>query len=403
MPELKGIDYLRRKLDGKRTRVDLRYKHYEMKAALDIGATIIPTQFINLKTVLGWCAKSVDTLADRLLFDSFDDDNFYLGEIFNLNNRDILCDSMILSALISSCSFVYIAKDESGYPRLQVIDGGNATGRLDTTTNLLYEGYAVIERDETGVPLTEGYFLPGETQFYRRGKLYEVFTYSCPHPLLVPVIYRQDARRPFGHSRISRSNMSMMMYAARVLWRSEVSAEFYSFPQKYVLGMDPDAEWNKKLATISSFLKIDKDDDGEHPVVGQFQQQSMLPYTEQLKMIASVFAGENGLTLDDLGFSTANPTTKEAIEAAHENLRVTALKAQRSFGSAILNIGYLAACVRDKHEYDRQQFYETKPSWLPIFSPSLSDLGALGDAVGKMQQAFPDYFDEDKLHRLTGL
>lgn len=403
MPELKGMDYLRTRLAAKRVRVDTRYTYYEMKNALDIQGTIIPTEFRNMKSVLGWCAKAVDTLADRLLFDDFTDDSFYLSEIFDMNNRDIFCDGAILSALISSCSFIYISKDKNGYPRLQVIDGGNATGEIDTTTNLLTEGYAVIKRDSFGRPETEAYFLPGRTEYYTNGKLTDIYYNDAPYALLVPVIYRQDPRRPFGHSRINRANMSLLRYAARVLWRSEVSAEFYSFPQKYVMGMSSEAEFNNRMATISSFLRIDKDEDGDHPVIGQFQQQSMLPYTEQLKMAASAFAGENGLTLDDLGFSTANPTTKEAIEAAHENLRVTSIKAQRSFGSAFLNIGYLAACVRDKRAYDRQAFYPTKPTWLPVFSPSLSDLGSLGDAVGKMQQAFPDYFDEDKLHRLTGL
>jgi hypothetical protein len=201
---------------------------------------------------------------------------------------------------------------------------------------------------------------------YSGGKQQDVYTSKAPYALLVPVIYRPDARRPFGHSRISRANMSQVRYAARVLWRSEVSAEFYSFPQKYVLGMDKKSQFNNRLATLSSFLRIDKDSNGDHPVVGQFQQQSMLPYTEQLKMIASVFAGENGLTLDDLGFSTANPTTREAIQAAHETLRDTAENAQSCFGSAFLNVGYLAACLRDDHAYSRSLLYQTRPVWKPV-------------------------------------
>ncbi len=55
----------------------------------------------------------------------------------------------------------------------------------------------------------------------------------------------------------------------------------------------------------------------------------MAPYVEQLKMLASLFAGETGLTLDDLGFSTENPSSVEAIKAQHENLRLKARKAQK--------------------------------------------------------------------------
>ena len=72
---------------------------------------------------------------------------------------------------------------------------------------------------------------------------------------------------------------------------------------------------------MASFLDIGKDENGDKPSVGQFQQQSMTPYTEQLKTIASIFAGETGLTLDDLGFSLSNPSSSESIKASHENLR----------------------------------------------------------------------------------
>jgi Protein of unknown function (DUF1483). len=58
-------------------------------------------------------------------------------------------------------------------------------------------------------------------------------------------------------------------------------------------------------------------------------------------MFASLFAGETGLTLDDLGFVTSNPSSEGAIRAAHENLRLTARKAQRTFGTGFLNAAYL--------------------------------------------------------------
>lgn len=50
-------------------------------------------------------------------------------------------------------------------------------------------------------------------------------------------------------------------------------------------------------------------------------------------MFAGLFAGETGLTLDDLGFVTDNPSSAEAIKASHENLRLIARKAQRTFGT----------------------------------------------------------------------
>lgn len=405
MTNLKGMTYLRRRLNQKRSRVLTRYKYYEMKNAVKDFGKVTPDEFRFFSETLGWCGKAVDALADRLVWREFRDDNFDLNSIYQMNNADTLFDSAVLSALISSCCFLYISPDGSGYPRLQVIDGGNATGILDEVTGLLTEGYAVLSRDpETDKPLLEAYFTADSTWYYPDGqKPYQVPNLA-PAPLLVPVVYRPDAKRPFGHSRISRACMGLQQGALRTLKRSEISAEFYSFPQKYVLGTSNDAEqMDKWKATISSFLEFTKDEDGDKPVVGQFTQQSMSPYTEQLRTFAALFAGETGLTLDDLGFVTDNPSSAEAIKSSHESLRLAARKAQRTFGSGFLNAGYLAACMRDGIAYQRQQLYLTRPVWEPVFEPDAATLSGIGDAVGKINTAIPGYFGAENLRDLTGI
>ena len=154
---------------------------------------------------------------------------------------------------------------------------------------------------------------------------------------------------------------------------------------------------------MSSMLRIDKDEDGDHPVVGQFMQQTMGPHVEQLRMFAGLFAGETGLTLDDLGFPSQNPSSAEAIKASHETMRLTARKAQSTLGVGLLNAGYLAACVRDKYPYLRRQVAQTELKWKPIFEPDAAALSGIGDAAQKIQTAFPEYFSEDKLRELTGI
>lgn len=405
MEGYKGIAYLRNKLADKRRRVQTRYKFYEMKnVARDLNIST-PPEFQWLRATLGWCGKAVDSLADRLVFHSFEEDNFEITEIFAMNNPDVLFDSAVLSAMISSCCFVYISADDTGYPRLQVIDGGNATGIIDPITGLLVEGYAVLERDKDDNPILEAYFTAGKTEYFRKGRRKtQVIKNAAPYPLLVPIIYRPDAVRPFGHSRISRACMDIVGAALRTVKRSEISAEFYSFPQKYVTGISDEAERMEKWkATMSSMLVFTKDDDGDKPTIGQFAQQSMSPYTEQLRTFASLFAGETGLTLDDLGFTSENPSSAEAIKAAHENLRLTARKAQRTFGSGFINTGYLAACVRDNYAYERRQYYLTKPTWEPIFEPDAAMLANMGDGAIKINQAVPGYMGKDNLRMLTGI
>ncbi len=402
--EYVGINYLQFKLNLKRIRVGTRYLFYEMKnSPIDFGISTPPgLEYFN--SVVGWCAKGVDSLADRLDFARFDNDVFGLDEIYDQNNRDILFTSAFKGALIGSCSFVYIAKGENGYPRLQVLDGYDATGVIDTTTQMLNEGYAVLKRDALGNPLKEAYFTYEYTAIYENGRLVETIRNDAPYPLLGPIIYKPDARRPFGHSRISRACMSLVGSALRTIKRSEISAEFYSFPQKWATGLDDSVEMDKWSAAMSAMMKFTLNDDGQdHVRLGQFAQQSMTPHVEQLKMFAALFAGEVGLTLDDLGFPQSNPSSYEAIQASHENLRLTAKSAQKSFNVGLLNTGFLAACVRDEYKYQRSQITVEKPVWRPPFTADVSALGGIGDALQKLSTSYPDYLTETKLLELTGI
>lgn len=404
-----GIEKLRKKLKFKRTRGLLRYEYYEEKQrAADLGIST-PEGLEWFSCVNGWCTKAVDGLADRLQFDQFENDNFMFKEMFDQNNPDIFFDDAILSALITSCSFVYISKGAGeGRVRFQIIDGTNATGVLDDFTKLLVEGYAVLDRDDKGNPISEAYFTPGRTEVYTKGSdQVAVETFKCDYCALVPIIYKPDARRPFGHSRISRACMEYAKAAMRTLKRTEISAEFYSFPQKYATGLSQDAElMDSWKATMSAMLTFTKDEEGDRPTLGQFQQGSMAPHVEELKSIASMFAGETGLTLDDLGFVTSNPSSAEAIKAAHEGLRLIAAKAQRCFAVGFKNVGYIGACLRDNQNYKREEIFETRVAWRPVFEPDAATLSLIGDGVLKLNQAMQngnDYINEDRMRRLTGI
>lgn len=412
---MKGIVYLKNKLENKRTRVLMRYGYYEQKkTAPDLGIST-PEGLEWFNAVNGWCTKAVDNLSDRLQFDGFENDNFNFTEMFNQNNPDIFYDDAMLSALITSCSFVMVTRggrtpEGDQKIRFQVIDGGNATGVIDDFTKLLTEGYAVLERDDNYNAIKWAYFTPGRTEIYENGieEPVEVEEFeSTKYCALVPIIYKPDAKRPFGHSRISRSCMDYAKSAMRTIKRMEITSEFYSFPQKYATGVSQDAEvLDKWQATMSAMLTFSKDEDGERPTLGQFQTASMTPHIEQLKGIASMFAGETGLTLDDLGFITSNPSSAEAIKAAHEGLRLACSKAQRCFGVGFKNVGYIGACIRDDADYEREEVFETVTRWKPTFEPDAQMLSAIGDGVLKLNQAMDNggsFINEDRMRRLTGI
>lgn len=403
--EYVGLENLKNFLMLKRIRVGVRYVFYEMKNnTFDFGISS-PPELKWWNSCVGWCAKAVDSLGDRLDFYGFKDDVFDLAQIYDLNNKDILFPSAIQGALIASCSFIHVSEDESGFPRLEVINADDATGIINPTTGLLNEGYAVLERNASGQPVREAYFTHEWSAYYENGVLVDQREYKVKEPMLVPIVFRPDAKRPMGHSRISRAAMSIVGSALRTIKRSEISAEFYSFPQKWVTGTDQDAQkLDKWSAAMSAMMRFSLNSDGQdHVKIGQFSQQSMTPHTEQLKMFAALFAGEVGLTLDDLGFPQSNPSSYDAIRASHENLRLTAIAAHKSFNVGILNAGYLASCIRDDYAYTRQQITVTKPIWLPPFRADVSMLSGIGDAIQKINQSYDGYLTEDKLLELTGI
>lgn len=46
---------------------------------------VTPPEFKFFSECLGWCGKAVDSLADRLVFRTFREDNFDLNTIYQMN------------------------------------------------------------------------------------------------------------------------------------------------------------------------------------------------------------------------------------------------------------------------------------------------------------------------------
>ena len=82
MSELRGIEYLRTKLNHKRSRVNLRYRFYDMKNHAPDFEISTPPELRAYSSCLGWCAKAVDSLADRVVFNEFREDFLDMNEIF---------------------------------------------------------------------------------------------------------------------------------------------------------------------------------------------------------------------------------------------------------------------------------------------------------------------------------
>lgn len=52
---------------------------------------------------------------------------------------------------------------------MKTVNARDATGIIDPVTNMLREGYAVLDVNENKVPILEAYFKPHETELYEYG------------------------------------------------------------------------------------------------------------------------------------------------------------------------------------------------------------------------------------------
>lgn len=325
-------------LESKRARNAVRQIAYDQKTLLEDLRISMPPQLRGvLEPVLGWPAKTVDVLADRVKFERFvmpgeDSDVYGLNAVADDNAFASEFGMAVTSALTHSVSFLTISEGGEGEPDLLWLakSAQNATGLWDARRRALRAGLSVLSRDGAGDATSYAVYLPDRVvTLSRAGKQWvsEVTENPTGRVLMEPLVFRPDLHRKFGRSRISRAVLAHTGSAMRTIARSEVAAEFFAYPQRYALGVDRSAfDQEKWKASMSTFMAIGKDADGDTPTVGSFQQQSMLPHTEQLRQWASLLASEANIPLDELGFPSDNPSSDAAIQSQRDPLRLVAQK-----------------------------------------------------------------------------
>jgi len=207
--------------------------------------------------------------------------------------------------------------------------------------------------------------------------------------LVEPLVYRPDLDRPFGRSRVSRPVMSITDEAVRTVLRTEVSAEFYTAPQRYALGLEEEAfgeDGPGWVSVLGRMFTVGRDEEGQVPTVGQFPQQSMQPHNDHLRMIASRFSGETSIPLGSLGVVQDNPSSAEAIYAAKEDLVIEAQDAGTAFGARLKRIGQNVVMLRDGLAEVPSELRRLEANWQNPATPSVV---SAADAVVKQVAAVP--------------
>ena len=401
----------------KRPRNVLRSTYYEGKQPFRDFGIAIPPQIVNqFENVLGWPAKGVDALTDRSVFEGFVSssgagDAFGVDQIAFENDLMVELPQAQKSSAIHACSFLTVTRGDvaSGEPEVLVMArAADASAAVWDRRRRAVAGFlSVVGVDEQGVPsvlvmytreavLTLWKTPAGRWRVDRR-----------EHPLgrvtVAPLAFQPELNRPFGHSRITRAGMGITDAALRTLVRAEASAEFYSAPQYWVLGGDKgafSAAGDKWSAVMSRIKVLEANEDGDAPTVNRFSGETPQPHVDLLRMWASAFAGDQGLSLDSLGIVQDNPSSAEAIYAAKEDLIVLTGHANRSWGRGAADAMRLGVMLRDGLTEVPE---ELRGMTAQYTDPALTSPTAKADAFTKLASAIPGFSETEVGLEMAGL
>lgn len=376
---------------------------------LDIS---IPPQLRDVESVVGWPAKAVDALSARHILDGFDADGSVSKDVDAIvrdNDLRLKYAQAVQSELVGSCAFLTVSAGAEGEPDalINAYSPLNAAALWDVRRGRVSCGVAVVdvEIDEAGywrAPRQVNYFVDDWViECYRQpNNRWVTNRLANPHgrPLIEPLVYRPSLDRPFGKSRLSRPVMAIADSALRCALRTEVAAEFFTSPQKYLLGADKttfgrtDVERRaKKLqAYLGSIFVATPNKNGDIPQFGQLSQMSMQPHTDYMQALAKRFAGETGIPVSSLGVIQDNPSSAEAMHAATEDIVMEAESLQLTNGRALRSVMRLALAI--KRGETLRDLDDTELSVEPVFEnplrPSMASRADFALKVGSQVEGY---------------
>lgn len=322
---------------------------------VDLGIVKLPAPFDKAREIVGWPKKAVDVMAVRSRFDGFvfaGQRNPELDAMYRMNRMKAKYARAARGALVHGLSAFTVMRQG---------EGGSATSRVRSFSA---NQHAILwdkeeERPKCGVTLSavdiEGratryvVFEPEHVLVFSRGQRRrdDRWEWSCEsipnpvgRPLIEPLIYDPDDDRPLGHSRITPEVIGITEKAMRDVLNMDVAGAFWTFPQRYMLGVDSglfaddvvgeavvvDENGKKvKLKTrletyINSILALTRDEQGNVPTVGQFSPLDPGGLIRVFENDAQRFSGATHVPLGQLGVLSNTYTSSDALGAANDPL-----------------------------------------------------------------------------------
>jgi hypothetical protein len=329
-----------RTIRRKASRNQLRTKYVDDKKRLDKIGFSVPPHMVDFQTPIGWARKGIITPASRIRPDGFTlpRKSNLLDEIhgaFEDNHYGSVERMAIESSLQHGVSFVFVTPGDQilGEPEIIVSarTAEEGTAEIDPRSNRVMMALEFISGVEYLL------YMPGMTlsveRTDREWKVTREHVGVADFVPCVPYIWGWSLSRSMGRSRVTRPLMGYIDRGVRTMLRQEVTAEFFSAPQRTLLGAEEehftDPKTGKRISPLDALIggvwalpntRDEETGDLITPKLEQLQQASMQPHSEMLRTIGLMVSSELSIPVGYLGIIHDNPSSADAILASESDM-----------------------------------------------------------------------------------
>lgn len=394
-------------------------RYYTARAGIKDLGIAIPPQLLSVEVCVGWPAKAVDALAARSVLEGLEGDPAAAELAMGAGGQGAwlpdLYDMALASSLVSGCCFLTVSAGAEGEAPAMVNAYGahEAAALWDWRRKRISCGMAVVDADgqpgEQRTPTWVNLYTDRYTAQCRRSANGRWLVDRVPNPMgrpmMEPLVFSPTLAQPLGRSRITRAVRSITDKAVRASLRTEVAAEFFTSPQKYLLGADEgtfgtdeaQARAAKLKAYLGSIFAVTPNENGDIPQFGQLAQMSMEPHIALMQEYAKEFAAETGVPLHSLGIVQDNPASAEAMHAATEDVVSIAERMNRANGRALSLVARMCVAAATGSPM------ASAPVLTPVFAnPSRPSMASRADFALKVASVVPTYAGTARFWRDLG-
>lgn len=391
------------------SRNGLRRNLHDSKRRLDRVGFSVPPHMIDFQTPLGWAEKTVSVPSSRIRPEGFRLSNDgseldEISEIFDGRYVSRLLRGAIKSSLKYGPAFVFTAlgDTDAGDPEVIVTvrSAFQATCIQDPRTGTVTAAIEVIDGSSVNL------HVPGWILAVDRidGRWMVVDEARQGHDVVgcEPFVWDWDIDRPFGRSRITRPLIGSIERGVRTLLRMEVTAEFFSAPQRALLGAseehftDEDGKridlWKAITGGVWALPDVWDDEEGKlvRAQLQQMQQASMQPHSDMFKSIGLQVSSETSMPMSYLGIQENQPASADAIRAAEADMiSLIEYQIELSYESAMLNLARKVLAIKRGTSFASVE-RDTRGLSVRFADPGTPTVSARADAALKYTQAFPN-------------